>query len=463
MMMNVNKNDYPASSLPVNWWETAAGIARPYLKAEGNTLRDLTASLDDFSAFGIDVLEIFAPMAGGVCYNGLDTIDFYAVDPAIGTMDDLMDLIQAAHERKIAVVLFINLGYGHEQLPAFLKACDDVKEGIDSKEVRQFKWSETGQEHMDRSRAPYFLNDSHGNWRWSDRAGKFYWVKWEGENGGFLLPQFNYGDADWQTEVREILQFWLGTGVDGMVIDAVNWYVDCNWEICRSTLTGPIRAASNQFCQPEGAGGFGDDPVPWIQEGGWNCIMDYAIQLWWEGVDVIRDAILSGDPRPIERTLQSYRDSVVTAGGVCYINPPQMEDQPVHVRLLATALTATMGELLILIGGETQPSPDTYRAGLSHLLHLRKKYPVLGAGGGRRALPTCNDSLYYAFLRFLPGENPVIVVFNFQPTGQRISVDLTGVNVSYLCDLSGEEKIQVEQDQIHLDLPGYGYRILQAQ
>jgi glycosidase len=252
----------------------------------------------------------------------------------------------------MAVILFVNLGYAHEQFPAFLKACDDVRAGVDSPEVRWFRWSETGQDKMDQSLAPHFLNDAHGNWRWSERAQKYFWVKWEGEQGGFHLPQFNFGDPGWQAETRRIIDFWLKTGIDGMVIDAVNWYVDCNWEITRYSMTDLINKADNQFCQPEGAGGFDDDPVPWITQGGFNCIMDYDIKKWWEGRDLLRQAILTGDPRPIEQSLTRYRDRVTAVGGVCYIDPPNLEDQPVAARLLGAAAVATMGELLILIGDQ---------------------------------------------------------------------------------------------------------------
>ena len=75
------------------------------------------------------------------------------------------------------------------------------------------------------------MNDLHGNWRWSERAQKYFWVKWEGEKGGYHLPQFNFADPGWQNETRRIIDYWMRTGIDGMVIDAVNWYIGGNWEI----------------------------------------------------------------------------------------------------------------------------------------------------------------------------------------------------------------------------------------
>ncbi len=463
-------HSYPASVLPRSWWETASAIARPYLKFRGATLNDLTAALEDYQRRGIDTLEIFAPCKGGVCYHGLDTIDYYQIDPAIGTLDDFRRLVRAAHARKMAILLFVNLGYGHEQFPAFLKACDDVRAGIDSPETRLFLWSETGQDRMDRSLAPYFMNDSHGNWRWSERAGRYFWVKWEGENGGYHLPQFNFADPGWQAEVQRIIRYWLATGIDGLVVDAVNWYIGCNWEICRSSMTDVIREADNQFCQPEGAGGFHDDPVRWIEQGGWNCLMDYSIKLWWENVDVIRDALRAGDPRPVEAALRRYRDRVVAAGGICYIDPPSLAGLPLEAQLCGAALTASIGELVLLLGDLSAPlAPGVaqdpgrqveiaYRDGLDRLLQARRRCPALCAAGARRQVPTDDDARFYAFLRGSAGER-ALAVFNFQPEAQPVLVDLAGLSIAGLEDLISGEQMALAGDTLSLDLPAYGYRL----
>jgi glycosidase len=454
---------YPSSTLRPRWWETASAVARPYLKSNGKTLADLTTTLDEYLAVGIDTIEVFAPCAGGTCYNGLDTLDFYEIDLAIGVMADLENLIEAAHQRHMAVILFINLGYGHEQFPAFLKACDDVRAGLDSPEVRMFCWSETGKDRMDRSLAPYFLNDTHGNWRWSERAQKYFWVKWEGEQGGYHLPQFNFGDPGWQQETRRIIDFWLKTGIDGMVIDAVNWYVDCSWEITRFSMTDLLNQADNQFSQPEGAGGFGDDPVPWIIQGGFNCIMDYDIKKWWEGRDLLRQAILSSDPRPIETSLCRYRDRVAAAGGICYIDPPNLNDQPVAARLLGAAAAATMGELLILIDDQLEEENEEYWSGLTGLLLARQHHPALCAAAARQRLSTHDDARFYAFLRKHANEQ-LLILLNFQDDPYDVQVYLhDGSRPEKLIDILSQEEIAVGSGPAVISMPAFGYKILRFQ
>lgn len=449
------------STLPAQWWRTATAIGRPYLKSKGLTLQHLIANLDAYTARGIDVLEVFAPCAGGMNYYGLDTLDYYEIDPQIGDMNDFLTLVEEAHRRGIAIIAFMNLGYGHEKFPAFLKACDDVRNGIESPETRYFLWSDTGKETMDRSLDPYFKNDLDGEWRWSERAQKYFWVKWFGEDGKSELPQFNFGDPGWQAETRSIIHFWMQTGIDGMVVDAVNWYIDCNWEICRSTMTGVIHSYQNMFSQPEGAGGFSDDPVPWVVQGGFNCIMDYAIKLWWENHDTVGDAIRSGDPRPIESALRGYRDNVVLAGGVCYIDPPNLDDMPPPAQLLGAATVATMGELLIFIGDQMDQGSDEYWQGVTHLLDARKRYPALCAGGTRLHVPTQDDSKFYAFSKTLEGEQTMLVVLNFQAEAAEIGLPDPGFQRGR--DIWTGDSIDLRLSSAGFKLPAYGYLILEIE
>ena len=141
------------------------------------------------------------------------------------------------------------------------------------------------------------------------------------------------------------MRFWMDTGIDGMIIDAVNWYVDHTWALGRRRMTDVIASYDNSYSQPEGAGGFREDPVAWITEGGWNSVQDYGLGIWWEsGSDVIRNAIETGDPRPIERALRDYHDRVVAAGGTLYQYAPKFKDAPRQA--FATAVVAAVGDLL---------------------------------------------------------------------------------------------------------------------
>ena len=61
--------------------------------------------------------------------HGYDTIDFYRIDPRLGSMQDFKDLVAAAHERGMKIILdgvFNHVGSRHAMVQS-------LREGPDSK------------------------------------------------------------------------------------------------------------------------------------------------------------------------------------------------------------------------------------------------------------------------------------------------------------------------------------------
>ena len=379
-------------------------------------------------------------------------------------------MVRVAHSKGLAVITFDNLGYSAVDSPDFLKASDDVREGRDSKESHWYIWS-------DRADAPppakgdsfFFVRpalpgyDAARNefWEYSERARHYYWTKWRGvdaQGNHVRLPQYDWRRPEWPEEAERVVRFWMDTGIDGMVIDAVNWYVGYTWEKGHRRITDVISSYGNTYSQPEGAGGFHDDPVAWITEGGWKSVQDYGLGIWWEkGNDVVRKAIDSGDPRPLEPALRNYHDRVVAVGGTLYDEPVTRLDNPAKQRL-AVALVATLGDLVCFCNGkDAVPTPeDTW------ILRMKQQHPALQQLSLRRKLPTNADDKYYAFLRTAAdGSERVLVVMNFQPTPQTVEVDLSGVATPGLVELKTGKAIS-RQNPLKVDLPAYGFRLYEA-
>ena len=459
--MASGKNNY--TILPKNWWEHCSGVTRFTPKVDGETITDIIKVLDDVKEWGIDAVELFAPYHGGIEYGGLDVIDYYSVDPSIGTMEDFYALVKECHQRGLAIIIFVNLGYCAMEFPAFLKACNDVKAGIDSPESHWFLWSDTGKEEFDRSLIPYFMNDADGHWHYSEKAGKYYWVKWHGSKGNVYLPQFNYGDPFWRAECKRVVKFWMDTNIDGMIIDAVNWYMNCNWQINNETITNIIRSYGNKYIQPEGAGGFCDDPVQWITKGKYNSVQDYGLSIWWTGYDAVDSAIKSRNPRGIEYNLRRYRDRVVQAGGVTYQGPSwlnwRQETKLTNAqKLLVAAVYATVGELFACSSRLMKLDlPSEWKTRLRNLLRILQAYPALQAAGGRKRVPTNDDNKYYAFLRTSKDmRQKVLVIMNFQQEEQTVKVRLG--ERKRLMDVFTGERVHSKPD-LEIDVEPYGYKI----
>ncbi len=475
-----SRTTHAASSLPQRWWESAPAIARVGARGKEGPGFPLersraAAALDELRKAGVGAIEVFAPAYGGKSFGGLDTIDRYRVDPALGTMEEFRGLIELAHARGMAVIAFDNLGYSSVEAVDFLKACDDVRAGRASKEAAFYLWSDRADApapgrqagntffmvrptHLPGGKPGTFYDSTkHEFWAWSERAGKYYWSKWAGVDlagKDVRLPQYNWGDPAFQAEAEKIVRFWMDTGIDGMIIDAVNWYVDHTWALGRRRMTEVIASYDNSYSQPEGAGGFHEDPVPWITEGGWNSVQDYGLGIWWESEsDVLRKAIESGDPRPIERALRDYHDRVVAVGGTLYHYAPKFEDA--QRQAFASAVVALAGDLLgVHYPADFPIAPDT-----TLLLELKRQHPALQQLSTRRQIPTDADNKYYAFLRTAADRSQrILVVMNFQNGAANATLDLSGFDANHLTNLRTSATVPL-QTKLSVEVRAYGFEL----
>ncbi len=434
--------------------------------------------LDEFRDAGIGMVEIYAPAEAGNSFLGLDTIDRYKVDPRIGTMDDIRRLVDLAHAKDLKIISIDNFGCCSVEAVDFLKACDDVKAGRDTRESRMFLWADSAEAPPPPTAGrpdPFFMvRPTHLGgynsakveiWAPSARAGKHFWSRWDGVDlagNRVRLPQYNWFSEEFQEECEKIVRFWMDTGVDGMMIDAVNWYVGCDWAKNRARMTDVIRSYGVKYSQPEGAGAFRDDPVPWVTDGGWACVQDYGLGIFWEkGSNVVTKAIETGDPRGIEPALRNYHDRVVDAGGVLFFAPLRFED-PVKTRL-AVAVTAAVGDLVswsTVIDDLWSPViPDAEEA---RVMKLKAAHPALYNRSRRQLLPVAAPEKHYAFLRVArDGSERMLVVLNFQLETQTVEVNVSGVDFATATDLLGSARLQREP-LLRVEVPAFGYRFFQV-
>jgi glycosidase len=464
------------------WYVTTAAIHRVMLKPTTEYWRFEHLSIDPAQAReqmrawkeqGITALEIFAPEEGGNSYDGLDAKDRYRLDPGLGTIEDFRKLVQEAHALGMHVITFENFGYSSTEAPPFEKAEDDVRQGHTTQESRFYFWS-------DRSDAPppalgnsYFLvrpqqsgYDPMKNefWQWSERAQHYYWTRWPGKDakGNTIhLPQYNWSDNAWPDEARKVVRFWMATGIDGMIADAVNWYVGYDWKKGDESITGVIASKGRAFSQPEGGGAFHtDDPIGWVTDGHWTNIFDYGLGIWWEkNNQPLRTSVETGNPDVLEQALRNYHDRVVAAGGTLYFPIPKLSDSA--EQSFAEALVATSGDMLCYCdahGGVTHPAD-----GIPFLLKLKAAHAALFQNSLRRRIPTSSDAHAYATVRdALDRSERLLIVFNFSTQPSEVDVDTGAILSSHFVSLISDKPAVVNQNKLHLGLEGHGYEIFKV-
>jgi alpha-amylase len=157
---------------------------------------------DDLGIGGIWLM----PINPSPSYHGYDVIDYYAVNPDYGTMEDFKELLAEAEKRGIKIIIDLVINHTSTQNPWFEASRDPESEYHD-----WYVWSETNPQIP----GPWFQNA----WHRDGTNGLYYYgIFWGG------MPDLNYDNPAVTEEILNISKFWLEeVGVDGFRVDAARY------------------------------------------------------------------------------------------------------------------------------------------------------------------------------------------------------------------------------------------------
>ncbi|MGZ4458377.1 MAG: alpha-amylase family glycosyl hydrolase [Nocardioidaceae bacterium] len=199
---------------PAPWWCDAV-VYQVYLRsfadADGDGTGDLPgvlAHLDHLVDLGVDALWLNPFYVCGDADAGYDVVDHRAVDPALGSLDDVDALVAAAHARGLRVVGDVVANHVSMHHPWFVEA----RRG--------------GPGHPARSRF-HVAPGRHGGPP-ADWGSLFGGPAWEpfGDGEWYLhlfdveQPDLNWDHPDVVADVERTIRFWLDRGMDGLRFDA---------------------------------------------------------------------------------------------------------------------------------------------------------------------------------------------------------------------------------------------------
>ncbi len=189
----------------------------------GGDLRGLTAKLDYLHWLGVDCLWLLPVFASPLRDGGYDISDFYQVHPDYGTVDDLRELIEEAHERGIRVISDLVMNHTSDQHPWFQEA----RQGPQSQKRDWYVWSDTMARY--REARVIFVDSETSNWTWDDQAGAYYWHRFFRHQ-----PDLNYDNPAVQEAMLDVVRFWLRLGLDGLRLDAVPYLFEREGTNCEN-------------------------------------------------------------------------------------------------------------------------------------------------------------------------------------------------------------------------------------
>lgn len=188
-----------------HWWNEAVFyeiFVRSFNDSDGDGIGDfngITQKLDYLEELGINAIWLM-PIHPSPSYHGYDVLNYYAVNPDYGTMDDFKNLLKEAHQRDIRIIIDLVLNHTSDQHPFFMNA----NSSPDSQYRDWYIWSETPGDHWHQ-----------GN------GGYYYGYFWSG------MPDLNYRNAEVTEQMYKMTNYWLqDIGIDGFRIDAAKHLIE---------------------------------------------------------------------------------------------------------------------------------------------------------------------------------------------------------------------------------------------
>ena len=198
-----------------NWWKDAVLYelyVRAFKDSDGDghgDLRGVTEKLDYLRDLGVDVLWLLPLSPSPLRDDGYDVSDYLGIHPDYGTVEDLRELISAAHERGLKVITDLVMNHTSSDHPWFQSS----RRREDGKED-WYVWSDDPERYGE---ARVIFTDSEtSNWSWDEERGQYYWHRFFHHQ-----PDLNYDEPEVRATMLEVVEFWLELGVDGFRLDAI--------------------------------------------------------------------------------------------------------------------------------------------------------------------------------------------------------------------------------------------------
>ncbi|WP_025745682.1 alpha-amylase family glycosyl hydrolase [Kallotenue papyrolyticum] len=172
--------------------------ARSFNDIWGGTLRGVIEQLPYLEQVGVTCLWL-SPIFPSPTHHGYDATDYNAIEPRLGTLDDLRELLDAAHRRGMRVLLDFVANHASDQHPLFQRARRDAAAA---------------------ERDLFVFSD------WPDGYRSFFGVR--------SMPQFNHAHPAARRYLIDAACRWLELGVDGFRLDYANGPTHEFWSAFRA-------------------------------------------------------------------------------------------------------------------------------------------------------------------------------------------------------------------------------------
>lgn len=142
------------------------------------------------------------PIHPSPSYHKYDVMDYMAIDPSYGTMEDFDNLVTEMEERGMDLILDLVLNHSSKEHPWFLEAVEGKRSGHCSEKCDYYTFT-------DKATPKYNI------------IGKDLYYESEFSD---TMPDLNLDNELVRNEIQDITKFWLDKGVKGFRLDATSHF-----------------------------------------------------------------------------------------------------------------------------------------------------------------------------------------------------------------------------------------------
>ncbi len=186
--------------------------------------RGLAQKLDYVQDLGVTAIWLLPFYPSPLRDDGYDIADYAGIHPNYGALPDFKALLRAAHSRGLRVITELVVNHTSDQHPWFQRA-RRAKPG--SRHRDYYVWSDTPDKYKDAR--IIFKDFETSNWSWDPVAEAYYWHRFYSHQ-----PDLNYDNPEVRKAILQVLDYWLGMGVDGLRLDAVPYLFEREGTNCEN-------------------------------------------------------------------------------------------------------------------------------------------------------------------------------------------------------------------------------------
>ncbi|GEK80893.1 alpha-amylase family glycosyl hydrolase [Agrococcus baldri] len=197
------------------WWRNAVYYCldiQVFQDSDGDgdgDIQGLIARIRYLADLGVTCLWLMPFFPTADRDDGYDITDFFAVDPRLGTLGDLVELVRVARAHGMRVIVDFVMNHTSAEHPWF-KASRASK---DSPMRDWYVWRDAPPPNPD---PPVFPGLEDSTWTKDERTGQYYLHHFRAHQ-----PDLNIAHPPVQEQIERNLGLWLEIGVSGFRIDAV--------------------------------------------------------------------------------------------------------------------------------------------------------------------------------------------------------------------------------------------------